>query len=247
MSDRNNNDVRKMQEMNLKSLSTSNLSTKSIDEKSIDLWSTDFDGVENDQNTDNDKDFDTDSMADQEIQTRKVIATKESKDVLCLKVLVCCILVASAFTIASIVYVYITRSESATFESKFNDDANKVLEAIGSSLDRTLGVLDSVNVLLVSHARNMGDKWPFVTLPDFGSKIAKLFPLTDVLKVYFLPMVYPEQRSEWERYSVQMDSWVNKSIGLQETWEGFYGQIIYNWTAYGTIFGDAGDIESNVR
>ena len=210
-----------------------------------------LDGIGGNKNANNDVDSDNDSnshtMNDHGNQSEKVISSKETKDVIRLKLFVCLILLTSAFTIASIVYVYITRNESSTFESNFNDDASKVLEAIGSSLDRTLGVLDSVNILLVSHAMQMRDKWPFVTLPNFGEKMAKLFPLTDILKISIAPVVYPKQRLEWEQYSLNMDSWVNKSIRLQETWEGFYGPINYNWTAHGTIHGDDGDIESNVR
>ena len=220
-----------------------------IDDKLVDLLSTDYDCVGDNRSQDagNEKDVDNDSAHDHEDQSGKVISKKETKNVLFLKLLVCFILVTSAFTIASIVYVYVTRSESSTFESNFNDDAYKVLEAIGSSLDRTLGVLDSVSVLYVSHAQQMGDEWPFVTLPNFEAKMAKLFPLTDVLKVYFLPMVYPDQLAEWGRYSLQMNSWVNETISFQETWEGFYGHIRYNWTAFENIHDDFGDIESNVR
>jgi hypothetical protein len=175
------------------------------------------------------------------------VSKKETKDVLYLKLLVLFILVVSATTIASCVYVYITRNETAQFESKFKNDADKVLVAIGSSLHRTMGLLDSLAVTYVSYARDQNDSWPFVTLPDFGARMAKLLPLTDAILISVLPIIYPEDRKEWEEYSLDNDSWVNESIVLQETWDGYYGPINHDWEPYGHIFGDHGDIEANIR
>jgi hypothetical protein len=172
---------------------------------------------------------------------------KETKDVLYLKLLVSFILVVSATTIASCVYVYITRNETAQFESKFKNDADKVLAAVGSSLHRTLGVLDNLGVTFVSYARDQNDSWPFVTLPNFGARAAKLLPLTDSILFSLLPIIHPDQRKEWEEYSVNHDSWVNESLSLQESWEGYYGPINHDWEPRDRIFGDNGDIEANVR
>ena len=175
------------------------------------------------------------------------VSKQDTKEVLRLKALVLLILVVSASTIASCVYLYITRNETAQFESKFTNDADKVLVAIGTSLHRTLGLLDSLAVTFVSHAHEQNDKWPFVTLPDFGDRMAKLLPLTDAVFLSLVPIVHPEERTEWEAYSLKHDNWVNESIALQETWDGFYGPINYGWEPYGSIYGDYGDIEANVR
>lgn len=175
------------------------------------------------------------------------ISKKETKAVLHLKLFVLSILVVSASTIASCAYVYISRSEISQFESKFNSDAEKVLEAIGSSLYRTLGLLDSVSVTYISYASDHNDSWPFVTLPDFGTRMVKLLPLTDAVTIYIAPIVYPAVREQWEAYSLQNDEWVNQSIAVQEKWDGYYGQIDYDWEPYSQIYGDSGVIETNVR
>ena len=175
------------------------------------------------------------------------ISKKATKNVFHLKMLVIAILIVSASTLAACAFSFIKRSETKQFESKFGYDAHKVFEAIGSSLDKTLGLMDSLAVTLVSYARDKDDKWPFVTLPDFGPRMAKLLPQTDAFTLVILPIVYPYQRGEWEAYSVKNDECVNQSITIQETWDGFYGPIVYDWEQYGTIHGDFGDIESNVR
>jgi hypothetical protein len=184
---------------------------------------------------------------DSPLGTSNEASIKETKDVLHLKLFVLFILVVSASTIASCVYVYITGNETAQFEAKFNNDADKVFVAIGSSLHQTLGLLDSLAVTYVSYARNQNVTWPFVTLPDFGARMAKLLPLTDAISISLLPIIHPEVRKEWEAYSLNNDEWVNESIALQETWDGYYGPIDYGWEPYGYIHGDYGNIEANVR
>jgi hypothetical protein len=182
-----------------------------------------------------------------DIPTDNDFSKKETKDVIRLKLLVFLILAASASTIAACVYRYISQSETSQFESKFVYDASKIFQSVGSSLDRTLGALDSLAVTMVSYARDENITWPFVTLPDFGVKMAKLLPLTDACLINVIPIVYPEKRKEWEEYSLLHQGWVNESVAIQETWEGYYGPIIYDWKPYVTIHGDNGDIEKNVR
>jgi hypothetical protein len=108
-------------------------------------------------------------------------------------------------------------------------------------------LFDILATQYVSHARNQNETWPFITLPDFGARMAKLLPLTDAIYLGLLSIVSPEQREEWEAHSVQNDHWVNQTMMLQETWDGFYGEIIYEWQPNGVIYGYDGDIEANVR
>ena len=75
-----------------------------------------------------------------------VISEKATKKVLHMKLLVIAILIVSAFTLAVCAYSLIKKSETKQFESKFGYDAHKVLEAIGSSIDKSLGLLDSLAV-----------------------------------------------------------------------------------------------------
>jgi hypothetical protein len=182
-----------------------------------------------------------------EVPMVNAISKEASKNVLQLKILVIAILIVSASTLAACAFSFVKRTETKQFESKFGYDAHKVFEAIGSSLDKTLGLMDSLAVTLVSYSKDTNHKWPFVTLPDFGPRMAKLLPQTDAFTITILPIVYPHQRKDWEAYSIKNDEWVNQSITIQESWDGYYGPIVYDWEEYGTIHGDLGDIEPNVR
>jgi hypothetical protein len=182
-----------------------------------------------------------------ESKNEETIARQETIAVLRLKLVVLLVLVLSAVAVSFSVHRYITGSEESQFELQFVGDSNKVLEAIGSSLDRTLGSFDSLAVTLVSSARAANESWPFVTLPDFAVRASKILSLSDAFTINVLPVVTPKQRTAWEAYSIQNDYWVNESMAVQETWKNYYGPVVYDWEPYGVIYGNSGDVPFNVR
>lgn len=181
----------------------------------------------------------------------------DSQRVVLTRILLIITLVTSATIIAILLHRYIASNEKRNFEDKFNNDASKVLEAIGSSLERTLGVLDAISISFVSFANTMVKvdssnndtirTWPFVTLPDFALHASKLLPLTDGVYVSIQPIVYPSQKLQWEEYASQNDQWVNETLDIQEVWDGFHGNTTLNWMKNRYIYNAFGDIESNVR
>jgi hypothetical protein len=179
-------------------------------------------------------------------EERPVLAKRETSTVVRFKALLVLVLVASTVGAALAVHRYTHCNEMKQFKERFQVDAAKVQEAIGSSMDKTLGALDSLSVTLVSFANNTNATWPFVTLPNFAVQAAKLLRLTDVMYINVLPIVHPKQRVAWETYSVQHDYWVNQSMAVQETWDGYYGPVIYGWEPTAEIHGIA-DIPYNQR
>jgi hypothetical protein len=175
-----------------------------------------------------------------------VLAKKETAAVVRLKVIVVFVLVAFTTLVSTVVYFYLSSSEQEQFESQYHDDSRKVLQGMGISLDQTLGSFDGLAVALVSQARETNQSWPFVTVPDFAVRMSKLLPLTKAININILPIVTPEQRSDWEEYTVQNDDWINQGMAVQEAWYGYYGPVIYNGTQFGTVHGDFGDIPLNI-
>jgi len=157
-------------------------------------------------------------------------------------------LVILAIGTALAVFYYTSGSETEQFERKFQDDAHKVLEAIGSSLDQTFGTFDSLAVAAVSFARASHQVWPNVTIPDFAIRAAKVLELSDAFTINLVPFVTPAQRLGWEEYSGLDESlaWVNESFAVQETWEHYYGpHDQWDWERYNVIHGDFGDVPYN--
>jgi hypothetical protein len=109
-----------------------------------------------------------------------------------------------------------------------------------------MGAFDVLAVTLVSSAQTLNQTWPFVTLPNFGVHVAKVLPLSKAIYMQLLPLIMPENRIEWESYSLQNKGWVDDVIRVQEKWKNYYGPDIDHWNAHGIIYGDFDDMPYNL-
>jgi type II secretory pathway pseudopilin PulG len=178
-----------------------------------------------------------------------IIGNKESKEVNRFKVVVILILIIVAVVSSTCVFVFIKKAEQNQFEETFHDNALKVLEAVRNSIDNTLMPLDNLAVTLVSHAKAQKSEWPFVTLDDYGVRIAKVLPLTDAIWITLLPVVTPATRLQWENYSRTHDDWVGENFAVQNTWEMYYGprNLTFDEEGAEVVTGNFGPLESNIR
>lgn len=124
-----------------------------------------------------DQDDDEYSHSDQEHQDpeamkeqREAIAKRETRIVRGFRVFVILLLIISTLLSAMFVHRYLDNSEQEEFQKEFASDANKVLSSIGKSIDSTLGAIDALALAAVSLARETGQEWPFVTIPDWYGK-----------------------------------------------------------------------------
>ena len=177
------------------------------------------------------------------------IGNEESRDINRFKIIVILILLAVAVVSSSCVVLFIKKAEQNDFEDKFHNDALKLLESIRNSIDNTLIPLDNLAGTLVSHAKAQNTKWPFVTLEDYGVRIAKTLPLTDAIWITVLPVVTPENRPQWENYSRTHDDWLVENFSIQDTWELYYGpkNLTFDAEAAAEVTGNFGVLEANTR
>ena len=206
-----------------------------------------------DGNYNNDDDINT-IIAEDDPPSYENEATKlDTQRVIRLRMLLIITIVTSATIMSILVHRYIVTNEKKNFEEKFNNDANKVLEAVGSSLERTLGVMNVIALTYVSYAATIADLtnvtslWPFVTLPNFALRASKVLPLTDGLFVVMGPIVSPSHKTQWEEYASQNDQWVNETLQFQEVWGNYYGQINFDWKKIPHIGSHAHDVDTNIR
>ena len=167
------------------------------------------------------------------------IASEENKNVARLRLIVIIFLVVCTAGVAFGVHRYVSKAEEASFEENFEDDSDKVLEAIGSTLDQTLGSVDNYLAGLVSFARYTNSTWPFVTLPDYAVRLAKLRSLSKAVLVTQYHYVKGDERSDWESYSVANDAWVQQGIDNQRTDPTFQGTIVESFWTRGDIHDSA--------
>jgi hypothetical protein len=175
------------------------------------------------------------------------IATKETKDVLRLRLVVFFVLITFTIAVATSVYLHLHWNEESKFREHFHDDADKILQAVGSTLDNILGSFDSLAVSSISLARATNQSWPFVTLPHFAVRMSKLVPLSRSVVTFLSPIVQPKQRQAWEAYSVQNDDWLYESIELQREFKHYYGSYENHTLDLGKLHGDFGEIPQNER
>jgi hypothetical protein len=156
------------------------------------------------------------------------------------------VLFAATIGVSILVYCYVHNDEKESFEAQFQDDSLKTLNAVGASLDETLGAIDSFIVTTVSYAKAHNLTWPFVTIPDYGVRVAKLLTISQAVYAEQYQVVQPEQRAEWETYSVENDYWVDDGVKTQVKDKTYNGKIVEEYETFGFIHNNDGITPDNV-
>ena len=100
-------------------------------------------------------------------------------------------------------YKYTRNVEWDDFETRFASIAGSVSDSFHDAVERKLGALDAMSVTITSHARESGQVFPTVTLPDFETRGANTRILADGVYVFWLPYVVEDKRAQWEAYAYQ--------------------------------------------
>jgi hypothetical protein len=174
-----------------------------------------------------------------------LIGKQETAVVTRLRLVLLFVLAVSAVGVASTVYAYLKSIEESAFHTQFDDDSAKILQTAANTIDSILGASDNLAVLSVSFARATNQTWPFVTLPDFPVRMAKIMPSTRTFNLNILPLVTPARRKEWEAYVLQHDDRVNETADVQRDFKNFNGVHEYDTMPHNIIHGDFDDIPYN--
>ncbi|KAL7569517.1 hypothetical protein ACA910_013892 [Epithemia clementina (nom. ined.)] len=146
-----------------------------------------------------------------------IIAKRETQQIFRLRVLVFSVLFLSMALVSVLTYYYTSTSEQTDFEEAFHDNAGKVLQALGASLDKAIAGVDAFVISILSHARETNQTWPFVTVPDFEARSTKFLALTKAMVFILYTLVTQETRLEWEQYTQQHGrDWTSKSMDYLE-------------------------------
>ena len=139
----------------------------------------------------------------------------ETKAVYWLKYCVLFVLAMAAIMIAMAYYFHSKRYEVTKFQERFDSDATKVLDSLGFTLDLTLSAVDSFVVNMISFTKYTNATWPFVTIPNYAVRTAKIRTLSKAFIIGQFQLVSHEQRNEWELYASQNDYWVQDGFDVQ--------------------------------
>jgi hypothetical protein len=185
--------------------------------------------------------------AESDHQDGKALASRESKAVWHLRLLVFAVLLLTMVLFSLGTYFYTSNAETDEFEQQFHEDATKVLQSLGESLDKAIAGVDTMVLSMLSYARDTNQTWPYVTVPDFESRSAKFLALTNAVVFMQFTLITPETRGKWEAYSADNGpAWAEKSIDylkrndmFQDVYEAlnitdpFYLDFIHDYSAWG--------------
>jgi hypothetical protein len=158
------------------------------------------------------------------------IGTKESKDVARLRLVVLFVIFISAVAVAVSVYIIIRRQEMNKFDEAVISETEKIVNSVVDGMRHLIGSLDMFSTLVISHARNTNSKWPFVTVPDFPNHASKLLSNGVGNTLIMSVIVTPENRLQWEQYSVENSNIVQSALRIMETDKNYHGDINWNYT-----------------
>ena len=166
-----------------------------------------------------DGDDDGSVVSDQSSSTKQEedlqLAKGETRAVNTLRLLVFLVLVAVAALVSLSVFLFTRGTEKDTFETRFTDQAGKVVDAFQANADRRLGALQGFSQQMTSHAVSANETFPFVTLPDFERRASYTLKLADSVAMLIFPIIRGEQRADWEAYSVANQAWLTEGLAVQ--------------------------------
>lgn len=163
-------------------------------------------------------------------------------------------MMVAALSVALGVYYLTKNMEQNQFEDAVQENAAKILNNVGGTLDATLGAIDTYVVGLASFARYTNMKWPLVTNPDHAVKMAKMRALSKAINIKQYHLVQADDnndssnstaRLEWEDYSTQNDAWVQDAINVQQADQNYHGTTPDTYTTSPVLFNINGNISDN--
>jgi hypothetical protein len=157
------------------------------------------------------------------------LSQDETKSLVRLKLGALLVLIVTALGFAISVFFLMRSAEQHEFVNQFHYDANKVLESVGTSTSRSLGILDSYAVVASSYTNFGNRKFPNITIPDFAIRAAKYRSACGGIIFSHLPIVTSDQRVAWEAYAWNKSGdWVNTTKTVQSNDANHHGGAIFD-------------------
>jgi hypothetical protein len=145
-------------------------------------------------------------------QERVSLAKKETKQVLCLRVAVFAVLLITALIVSLGLYFVTRRSQKDEFKAQFEANADKIVDSFLASMERRLSALSALSTTITSYAKAANATFPNVTLPDFYARASDTRILSNLLVIFYLPLVTDQNRRAFEEYARKERQWVYDAV-----------------------------------
>jgi hypothetical protein len=165
------------------------------------------------------------------------LASKETRAVTKLKVLVFGSLCISMVGAVLAAYFLTSQAEIDSFELHFQDDANKLLGNIGQNLQRIMGASDAFIASITSHVAHTNQTWPYVVIPDFAVRAEKVRSLCGAVYVTTYHSVEDDQREAWENFTATVGAeMVDDAISSIAEYNVMDWPVTSNYTEWNVIY-----------
>eukprot|EP00339_Tiarina_fusa_P009010 CAMPEP_0117058878 /NCGR_PEP_ID=MMETSP0472-20121206/40893_1 /TAXON_ID=693140 ORGANISM="Tiarina fusus, Strain LIS" /NCGR_SAMPLE_ID=MMETSP0472 /ASSEMBLY_ACC=CAM_ASM_000603 /LENGTH=805 /DNA_ID=CAMNT_0004776357 /DNA_START=1 /DNA_END=2418 /DNA_ORIENTATION=+ len=144
-------------------------------------------------------------------EERNRLGKRETTAILCLRIVVLSLLIVLAASTSASIYFWVQASDFEAFVSGFDFYSKLVQERFNNAIERKLSAVDSLSVIYTSHALQTGDRFPFVTVPDFEYKGSNARITGDTVMTFYLPYITNETRVAWEEYTQDNGSYLVQS------------------------------------
>lgn len=136
-------------------------------------------------------------------ENNTTIASRETRAVNFLRILVLVLLGMTACLTSIGIYRYTQSHEVEMFETEYEMNAYRIIEYFNDAVERKLAAINAMSTSITSSALDAKEEFPFVTIPDFALKGADLRIQADAITIHWMPLVTDETREEWETYSLE--------------------------------------------
>lgn len=132
-------------------------------------------------------------------ELQDALTKRESQNVFKLRIIMVLVLLLTAASISTVVYLVSNGGESTEFESSFEGAAAKVLEQF-ETIVHDLGSLGGLATSATTAGMRGDEAWPLVTMDNFHERAASVRFLSGALLLSIAPMVELDLVSVWDEY-----------------------------------------------
>jgi hypothetical protein len=140
---------------------------------------------------------------------RQKLRKKETRGLLCARVLVILSLLITAVIVSIVLYKVTKYAQEEKFQDHFDGASEKVLRAFTAIIEDKLLALGSIEVALIAESvYHNRSNWPFVSLPAFQQRAASAKKLSGCVLLAICPIVNETEEEEWQQYVANNSGWM---------------------------------------
>ncbi|KAL7581160.1 hypothetical protein ACA910_005950 [Epithemia clementina (nom. ined.)] len=140
------------------------------------------------------------------------VGETERRWVICSKVFVLFVLLASAAVVGYLTFWFMDKEEYDDFQTKFLFDAKDVLDITKANAFSLRSTILATSLTFTSYANFQQATFPNFSLPDFEAFAGMARNSTEALSLAYAPLVKDEDREGFESYAAANADWIEMSF-----------------------------------